>query len=227
MSHERNSYAEVGRAMRAAVARAHATGLSERDLRVFDAVLVVTASWSRLSDETSTRQIAALAYSVPYDDVHDEQRRRAGKSLRKLARLGIIEYVPGRGHWARCRVGLSLVDDPSNGVVSDPVNGIQRVRLSRPTGSTQSSNGVAGVSHPRSTPRSNPRGRDRKEENSRSEVLRAFGPYKCPLGLGCDNGNIWDAQKNGVVRCECIKRKFTRHEVGTNTVPGAAEAATP
>jgi Helix-turn-helix domain len=46
----------------------------------------------------------------------------------------------------------------------------------------------------------------------------AFGPYECPLGLGCDNGNIWDAQKNGSVRCECIKRKFAR--------VAAAEAAT-
>jgi hypothetical protein len=57
------------------------------------------------------------------------------------------------------------------------------------------------------------------KKKTRAEVLRAFGPYKCPLGLGCDNGNIWDAQKNGVVRCECIKRKFARN--------AAAEAATP
>jgi Helix-turn-helix domain len=52
-----------------------------------------------------------------------------------------------------------------------------------------------------------------------SEIHLALGPYVCPLGLGCDNGNVWDEEKNGVVRCECIKRKFAR--------VAAAEAATP
>jgi hypothetical protein len=41
-------------------------------------------------------------------------------------------------------------------------------------------------------------------ESSNGDTHRGFGPYECPLGLGCDNGNIWDAQKNGVVRCDCM-----------------------
>jgi hypothetical protein len=56
-------------------------------------------------------------------------------------------------------------------------------------------------------------------ESSNGDTPRGFGPYECPLGLGCDNGNRWDEQKNVVVRCECIKRKFARN--------AAAEAATP
>jgi hypothetical protein len=183
----RDSYAEVGTAMRAAVAKAHAADLGERDLRVFEAVLILTASWSKLSDKTSTRQVAALAYAVPHEDVHAQQRRRAGKSLRKLARLGVIGYAPGRGHWARCTVSLPLVDNPlSMGVATDPIEEGEPSnggRHRRPRGSLVKSKGVAGVSYPSTYPRSTPSEQERTEENKKPDCPD-HGPGACFFQFG-------------------------------------------
>jgi hypothetical protein len=226
MRSQRNSYAEVGTAMRAAVARARRADLSALEWNTFVAVLELTASWSKLADDTSTRQLAAMVYDVDRETLGRGQRDRVGAAVCSLSAKGVISTRRGRGVAARTRVSLTECT-PAETHSSEGMHSVGDVNALPPRGRMHSD----GWATPRSTPRSNPRERDREEEknnlsrdkdyltDSSSEVLRAFGPYQCPLGLGCDNGNIWDAQKNGVVRCECIKRKFAR--------VAAAEAATP
>jgi hypothetical protein len=218
MPRERNSYAEVGTAMRAAVARARRADLSALEWNTFTAVLELTASWSKLADDTSTRQLTAMVYDVDRETLGRGQRDRVGAAVRSLTAKGVISTRRGRGVAARTRVSLTECT-PTETHSSEGMHSVGDVNALPPRGRMHSD----GWATPRSNPRSNPRGRDREGEkhSSSSEVLRAFGPYECPLGLGCDNGNIWDAEKNGVVRCECIKRRS-----GTGRAP-KAEAATP
>jgi hypothetical protein len=110
VSGSRRLYAEVGAAHRAVIARAASLGkhMGELDWRVLPAVLVLTASWSKLDDETSTRQLAAVAYGVAYEWVADSQRQRVAKTLRKLARLGVIGYQRGKGRNARCTISIDF-----------------------------------------------------------------------------------------------------------------------
>jgi hypothetical protein len=217
MSSQRNSYAEVGTAMRAAVARARRADLSALEWNTFVAVLELTASWSKLADDTSTRQLAAMVYDVDRETLGRGQRDRVGAAVRSLTAKGVISTRRGRGVAARTRVSLTECT-PAETHSSEGMHSVGDVNALPPRGRMHSD----GWATPRSNPRSTPREQDREEEkNSSSEVLRAFGPYQCPLGLGCDNGNIWDAEKNGVVRCECIKRRSA-----TGRAP-KAEAATP
>jgi hypothetical protein len=103
----RDAYAACGAAHRAAYERAAAADLSRRDWRVFGAVMVLLPSWSRLSDKTSVRQVAAIVYGkTDYETVTGWERDKTSLALRHLARLGIIGYQPGRGHLARCLVSL-------------------------------------------------------------------------------------------------------------------------
>jgi hypothetical protein len=207
MSSQRNSYAEVGTAMRAAVARARRADLSALEWNTFVAVLELTASWSKLADDTSTRQLAAMVYDVDRETLGRGQRDRVGAAVRSLTAKGVISTRRGRGVAARTRVSLTECT-PAETHSSEGMHSVGDVNALPPRGRMHSD----GWATPRSNPRSNPRERDREEEkNSSSGVLRAFGPYECPLGLGCDNGNRWDEQKRGVVRCECITRKVTRH----------------
>lgn len=100
----RASYAQAGRAMRATLTRAHALNLGARQLRVVGAVLMLTSSWSKLADTTTTREVAELAYGRP---VTGWERERVGEALTKLDALGVFAVTRvGKGRGARIRVQL-------------------------------------------------------------------------------------------------------------------------
>jgi len=96
---ERVSYREAGAAQRAATARANqlADRLTARDLRVLGAVFAETTTYSKLTAFVYIAKVAELA------GVH---RPDAGKSIRKLAELGIIVWVPGRGRQSKSLIGM-------------------------------------------------------------------------------------------------------------------------
>ena len=98
---DRDPYRDCGAAMRAAVERANAIRpqLKAAQRRVLDAVLVLTASFSRLSDEVYVADVAAIA------QVHE---RTARKALLRLAAEGVIEWTPRRGQRARSTLALPL-----------------------------------------------------------------------------------------------------------------------
>lgn len=105
----RASYAQAGRAMRATLTRAHALKLPVRDLRVVNAVLILTSSWSKLADSTTTREVAELAYGR---DVAGWERKKVWESLTKLDALGVFAVTRvGKGRGARLRVQLLTVAD--------------------------------------------------------------------------------------------------------------------
>jgi hypothetical protein len=107
MNAPRASYADAGRAHRATLARAHALKLGTRELRVVGAVLVLTSSWSKLADTTTTREVAELAYGRP---VLGWERERIGAALTKLDALGVFSVTRvGKGRGARLRLQLHPV----------------------------------------------------------------------------------------------------------------------
>lgn len=113
-------YAVAGRATRratAVAARARVAGeLTELDLLTLLAVLSLTTSWSKLQDETTTRQVAALVY--PDAEPSSGQRRRVGDSLTRLAETGAITLERSSGgRWSRLIIG---VPSPSDAVVEPP-----------------------------------------------------------------------------------------------------------
>lgn len=75
--------------------------------RVLAAVTELTASWSKLEDRTSARQIGALVYDVPAVDLTGYQRDRVGAALRRLRDSEIVTYRASRaGRGAGIIVGL-------------------------------------------------------------------------------------------------------------------------
>lgn len=190
-SRKRDPRIPVDEAMRATIERAGRVRLGEHDRRVLDAVLIATASYSLFSDETSTRQLAGWAYGVEPAEVQPEQRRRTAKSLKKLAALDVIGYSPGAGHYSRCIVSLM-----PKGVADVPLDQVQGGRFGKPRGSIPPSNGVGSVSPPTTTPGTYP---------TESAMLRALHPYECPLGRGCDNGRLWDEERQLSLECDCMR----------------------
>lgn len=92
------------------------------ELRVFLAVLAHTASWSRLSDTITRRELAGAA---------GVSERTVPRALRRLAKLG-IRYEPGSGRGNHTRVGLAKgdtgpVDNPAKGDTQDGALSPQRV----------------------------------------------------------------------------------------------------
>jgi hypothetical protein len=106
---QRDSYADVGVAMRDACARARDARLNGREYRVFTAVLELTASYSRLGDHVYTAAVAARA------DVDPKATR---VMLGKLGKAGVIDYRPARGQGRKSWVGLSV----EKGVGSHPLS---------------------------------------------------------------------------------------------------------
>jgi hypothetical protein len=90
--------------------KGHPDRVTERDLRVLHGVLFLTASYSKLTDRTFVNQIAHAA-GVPDPD-------NTRKSLRKLARLGVIVWKPGRGAGKSSLVGLPASEESR--VAHDP-----------------------------------------------------------------------------------------------------------
>lgn len=89
----------AGAAQRAASARANqlADQLTGRDHRVLGAVYALTTTYSKLTEFVYTAKVAELA---------GIDRSDAGRSIRKLATLGIIVWVPGRGRRSKSLIGV-------------------------------------------------------------------------------------------------------------------------
>ena len=94
----RDWYADVGAATRQAIERANAAKLSDGDRRVFNAVIGLLASYSRLTDHVYRAQVAAQAggLSIP----------QTSRCLKKLAGLGIIVWEPVKGRKRKSLLGL-------------------------------------------------------------------------------------------------------------------------
>lgn len=101
-SGERVAYLEAGAAMRQALERAvvMAEYLKPRDWRVLLAVINLTASYSKISDETSVGQVSELS---------GVSESRAAESLRRLDAAGVIVWKPTRTRGALGPSTVSLV----------------------------------------------------------------------------------------------------------------------
>jgi hypothetical protein len=114
----RVTYAEAGAAMRAARARAAVVGLTVLEWQVFAVVAELTASWSKTTDKTSARRIAAMVYGIEVDQVDGGQRRRVRTALEALDHKGVITFAGARGGWnAGVIIGLPNVLSPEHVVV--------------------------------------------------------------------------------------------------------------
>jgi hypothetical protein len=102
----RDPLVEVGEAQRQTLRRAnHASPpLRPRQLRVLNAVVSLTATWSRLSDRISTSAVADEAGLFTKDG---PDSKLAGRELGGLAKLGLIVYQPGSGRPSDNGRGLS------------------------------------------------------------------------------------------------------------------------
>jgi hypothetical protein len=123
MGRPRDKYPDVCASHRDANRRAGAVRdrLGELDRDVLAAVIELTAGWSLIETRTSVKQIAGLAYGVPYAEVSGYQRDRVSAALRRLRDLGVVGYWPGVGHLARCTVSLKL-STQRDGAGFSPVN---------------------------------------------------------------------------------------------------------
>jgi hypothetical protein len=180
-------YKVAGAAMRQALARAVAANLTPRERKLLDAVLMQTASFSKLADRTSAAQLYGKAHGIPKDSVGGRQRQSALEDLRTMRDLGVILYESGRGPGARLKVGLepdgTKTEPPRNGVVSIPVPESEKHRETQVP--LQRSTTVSGreapppgghdlVTVPRNS--SSPRS---EEKNAKKDRLaeRAFGHF--------------------------------------------------
>lgn len=97
MTGDRVAYRVAASAGREAFRRARALGCSMEELAALQAVVSLTALYSKLSDEVSVAEIAEEAALHP---------KNAARALRSLAGRGVIVYEPGRGRGNISTVGL-------------------------------------------------------------------------------------------------------------------------
>ena len=93
----RDSYEDVGRALRSALERAAEAELPRAAHRTLEAVVALVASYSRLEDNVTVEKIAEVAQLHP---------KTVEAHLRQLRDLGIVVYAGGRGRGKSSRVGL-------------------------------------------------------------------------------------------------------------------------
>jgi len=180
----RDSYAAVGQAMRQSIERAARAKLGARDHRVHAAVLALTASWSKLADETSLKQIASIAFAIEPDDVEGWHRTKVAVSLKRLSELGIVAYAAGRGPGARCRVEIESTTrngwsfDPGERPPAAGCDSTERPPVvAHTTTRSGSERPPAVVTTPRSSPRTSPEG---EIEISRDALAdRACAHFAC------------------------------------------------
>jgi hypothetical protein len=150
----RSSYLAVCWALRETLRAAIVADLSPLDWRSLGAVLVLTASYSRLDDELGTRQIAAEVYGVDRDAVTGGQRRRVAGALRHLRELGIVAYDSSAGRSARARVaigtkgvaGATPLDD-EKGVARTTTSDAKGVESERQRGRSRAGKGSRARGH--------------------------------------------------------------------------------
>jgi hypothetical protein len=115
----RVKYKVAGAAYRDVMRRANSSRppLGARERAVLAAVLDRTISYSKLVD-TTTRELAAIAYGVGADEIHGHQRKRTRELLDGLAKRGLCQITPcGTGHSARLIVSVSAETPPTRGVI--------------------------------------------------------------------------------------------------------------
>ncbi|WP_370326364.1 hypothetical protein [Euzebya sp.] len=112
MTPPRDSYAEVGAAMRTVMATAASRTLPPRQYRVLLAILHETATWSRLTDTVSQARLGQLT---------GIDRRDLRRALHDLADAGLISYQPGHSRRGHRRV-RSIVGLPPQGGDTTPLS---------------------------------------------------------------------------------------------------------
>lgn len=121
-THHRAPYPVAGAAMRDVLRRANRARppLGARERAVLEAVLMLTASYSKLVDTTTTREIAAVAYGMSPEEISGHHRKRTREILDRLATRGLIEMTPhGRGRSARVVVSILNEMTPLVGDIDD------------------------------------------------------------------------------------------------------------
>ena len=85
-------YKYAGAAQRQAHTRAVERGATDFQLRVLLAVFYLTTSYSKLTDRTSARQIAAIVFGVDPERVAGWARKRVSSALKGLYDRGVLLY---------------------------------------------------------------------------------------------------------------------------------------
>lgn len=121
----RIAYADAGVIMRDTLERAHRLGLGSLQLRVLNAVLAATVSYSKDTDATTTRNLAAFALGIDLEDVRGFQRDRVADALNKLEAHGLVTVTrTGKGRGSRLIVSVRsetpLAGVGVSGVENDP-----------------------------------------------------------------------------------------------------------
>lgn len=148
----RATYADVGRAVRGAHARAVASGdMTSADWRVLCTVIAMVASWSRLTDTMTAEQVAQQAGLHP---------RTAKRALAHLVDLGVLERLSTGGRRA-ARTGFPTVATVAT---------VEDHQTSRNSGDTEHGSHVDNPSQPwRKSPPNSGDSRHPSEKNLREE----------------------------------------------------------
>lgn len=126
----RDPYRHAGAAGRQAMAAARQAGLGSNGWQVLSVVVELTVLWSRLEDAVTIREITAARYGVEPARVARHQTNRVRETLKELAGLGLVIYVPPGRPGGEATVGLPSahpVDGgrvhPATGVSAHPADG--------------------------------------------------------------------------------------------------------
>jgi hypothetical protein len=102
----REKFVTVSKALRHSTAALLAGKPTERQLRLFNAIVADTASWSKLTELRKLSTLAAEAGLAP--------SWKTGADLRALADMGAIVYVPAIGRGRASTVGLVVPTEDSD-----------------------------------------------------------------------------------------------------------------
>ena len=119
----RDPYRHAGAAGRQAMAAARRAGLGSNGWQVLSVVVELTVLWSRLSDDVTIREITAARYGVEPARVARHQTNRVRETLKELAGLGLVVYVPPGRPGGEATVGLPAVH-PTDGARAHPAVGV-------------------------------------------------------------------------------------------------------
>jgi hypothetical protein len=90
------------------------------ELHVLNAVMSLVASYSRLEDTVAIRQLAAVAYGKPANEVTGYERSRVSAALLSLAKRDIVVYWSASGRYPIPTIGLpkAIQTPPGCGIQS-------------------------------------------------------------------------------------------------------------
>lgn len=165
----RDAFADVGRAIRAGHLQLRRANLESFDRRVFDALIDVVFSYSRLEDTTTATQIARWVYDLSPELVAGWHRKKVQASLRRLHKAGVVDVDAETGRPmlnAENRIFVSLPaietgpgsgvryqdDDDRNGTRGEVPQEEKRDPTSRETGPDFDENGTHTGCHTEKVP---------------------------------------------------------------------------